>query len=78
MNRVEGMYINSLAFVIVKGGENECFRIDNGVKQGCIISPKLFNGVINKVVKMGMGSIMVKFSKEEREWRLPHFCMQMT
>ena len=32
-------YVDSLACVIVKGGESECFRIDSGVRQGYIIFP---------------------------------------
>ena len=39
------MYLNSPAFVRVKGGENKCFRIDSGLKQGCIMSnwlPKVY------------------------------------
>ena len=30
---IKSMYVNSLACVRVKGGENKCFRIDSGVKQ---------------------------------------------
>ena len=52
------VYINGLARIKVKRGEGECFRINNDVNQGCIMSPWLFNvymdGVI-KEVKMGMG-----------------------
>ena len=52
------MYVDSSVCVRVKGGESELFRIDSGVRQGCIMSPWLFNvymdGVMKKV-KMGMG-----------------------
>ena len=34
----KSMYDNSLACVRVKGGERKCFRIDSGVRQGCIMS----------------------------------------
>ena len=37
------MYVNSLACVRIKGGENKCFKIDSGVIQGCIMSPWPFN-----------------------------------
>ena len=46
---------------------SEHLRIDNGVRQGCIMSLWLFNvymDVVTKEGKMGMG-------KEGREWRLP-------
>ena len=41
MNGIKSMYVNSLASVRVKGGENECFRINSGVRQGCILSLSL-------------------------------------
>ena len=40
---IESMYVDSLACIRVKGGENERFRIDSGVRQGCITSLWLFN-----------------------------------
>ena len=49
------MYMDSLACVRVKGGENEQFRI-NGGRQGFILSPWLFNvymDAVMKEVKMG-------------------------
>ena len=39
------MYVNSLAYVRLKGGESESFIIDSGVIQGCIISPSLFHAL---------------------------------
>ena len=54
------MYVNSLACVTMTGGESECFRIDSGVKQGCIMSPKLFNVHMDAVMKE------VKMGKERR------------
>ena len=36
---VKSMYVNSLACSRVKGGESECFRINYGVRRGCIMSP---------------------------------------
>ena len=46
-----------------RGGESKCFRINSDVRQGCIMSPCLFNVYKDTVmkVKMGMG----------REWILP-------
>ena len=31
LNGIKSMYVNSLTCVTVKGGENECFRINSGV-----------------------------------------------
>ena len=51
MNGIKSMYVNSLASVRVKGGESECFRVDSGVRQGCIIFLWLFNAFMNAVMK---------------------------
>ena len=63
MNEIQNIYVKSLACIRVKLGESECFRIDSGVRQGCIMSPWLYNlymyGVM-KEVKMGMGRIGVR------------------
>ena len=39
LNSIKSMNVNSLARVRVKGCENERFRIDSGVRQGCIMAP---------------------------------------
>ena len=68
------MYVNSLASVRIKGGESECFRINRGVRQGCIMFPWLFNAYMDTVmkeVKIGMGRREVRFQEEGREWRSP-------
>ena len=61
------MYVNSLVCVRVKGGESECFRINSGVRQGCIVSPRFFNvymeGVM-KEVKMEMRRRGVSFLED--------------
>ena len=68
LSGIKSMYVDSSACVRVKVGQSDQFRIDSGVRQGCIMSLWLFNvymdGVI-KVVKMGMGM------RGGREWRLP-------
>ena len=58
LNGIKSIYVNSLAYVRVKGGKGGCFRINNGVRQGCIMSPWLFNvymDALMKEMKMGMG-----------------------
>ena len=64
---IKSIYADSLACVRVKGGESEQFRIDNRVRQGCIISSWLFNVYIDAVMKEVKGGN----GKERREWRLP-------
>ena len=39
LNGIKNIYVNSLTCVRVKGCKSECFRIDSGVRQVCIISP---------------------------------------
>ena len=48
-------------------GENEQFKINRGVRQGCIISSWLLNVYKNgvmKEVKMGMGRRGVRFQED--------------
>ena len=71
---VKSMHIDSLSYVRVKGGENECFRINRGVRQECIMPPWLFNvymDALMKEVKMGMGRRGMRFMEEGRESKLP-------
>ena len=56
LNSIKGMYVYSLACVRVKGGQIKCFRIDSGVRPGCIMSLWFFNVymyAVMKEVKMG-------------------------
>ena len=44
LSGIKSMYVDSLACIRVKGGESKWFRIDIGVRQGCIMSHWHFNG----------------------------------
>ena len=58
LSGIKSMHVDSLACVRVKGGEGEQFRIDSGVRQGCIVSPWLFNvymAALTKELKMRIG-----------------------
>ena len=69
LSRIKSMYVSSLTCVRIKRGEIEAFRIDSGVRQGCIMSPWFFNVYMNtmmKDVKMGMGRMGVRFMEEGR------------
>ena len=73
LSGIKSVYPDSLACVRVKGGENNRFRIDSGVRQRCIMSPCLFNVYMDtmlKELKMGKGRRGVRFLEEGREWRL--------
>ena len=67
LNGIKSMYVNSLPCVRVKGCESECFRINRGLRQGCIMSPWLFNVYIDAVmkeVKIWMGRRGVRVQEE--------------
>ena len=53
--QVVRMY-DSYNCVKVKGGEIERFRIYSGVRQGCIMSPWLYNVYMDGVMKEGRDS----------------------
>ena len=58
LDGIRSMYVDSLACVRVKWIESEWFRIDNGVRQACFMSPWLFSvymDAVMKEVKMEMG-----------------------
>ena len=74
LNGIKHMYVNSLDCVRVKGDESECFRTDNVVRQGCIMSSWLFDVYMDAVmreVKMEIGRMGLRFLEEGSEWRLP-------
>ena len=53
LNGINSMYVNSLACVRIKRGESECFRINSGVRLGCIMFPWLFNVYMDAMMKKG-------------------------
>ena len=58
LSGIKSIYVDSLACIIVNGGESEQFMIASWVRQGCIMSLWLFNvymDAVIKVVKMWMG-----------------------
>ena len=68
------MYVDSSSCARVQGGESELFRIYSGVREGCIMSPWLFNLYMDEVmkeVKMGMGRRGLRLLGDRRKWRLP-------
>ena len=74
LSGIKSMYVDRSSCARVKWGESERFRIDRGMRQGCIMSPWLFNVYMNGLMKerkMGMGRRGVSFMEDRREWRLP-------
>ena len=67
LSGINSMYANSIAYIRVKGGESEYFRIEKALRQVCIMCSWLFNVYMNtemKKVKMGMGRMGVRFVEE--------------
>ena len=65
----------------MKRGESDCFRVDGGVRQGCMMFPLLFSvyvDLVMKDVKMRMGRMGVKFLEERGEGNSFSSCMQIT
>ena len=54
LSGIKSMYVDNSAYVRVKRCENKRFRIGSGVRQGCIMSPRLFK-VYMDGVKGGRG-----------------------
>ena len=48
LSGIKSIYVDGSAYVRVKEDESERFKIDNGVRQGCIMSPWLFNVNMDK------------------------------
>lgn len=73
LNGVKSFYEGSSACVRVRGSLSEWFGIDSGVRQGCVMSPWLFNiymdGVM-KEVRPRVGSSGVRLIKGVNEWTL--------
>ena len=81
LNGIKSVYVANLDCVRVKGGESECFRIDSGDRQVCIMSHWLFNvymDAVMKEVKMGMGRRGVRFQEKGKEGACSASCMLMT
>ena len=70
LNGIKSMYVNSVPCVRIKGGESECFRINSGVRQGCIMSPLTLQCIYGRSDENGRG-------REESGDCLAS-CMQMT
>ena len=73
LSGIKSLCVDSSGCVRVKAGESERFRIYSWVRQGCIMSPWVFNVYMDRVmkeVKMGMGRRGVSFLGDGREWRL--------
>ena len=51
LTALKSLYENVKCTVRINGRQNDWFSVATGLKQGCILSPLLFNGYINDLVK---------------------------
>ena len=74
LSAVRAFYVDSNACVRIDGVESESFEIGVGVRQGCVMSPWLFNifmdGVM-KEVKMRIRNEGAGLMKDGIEWKIP-------
>ena len=74
LNAIKSMYVDSEACVRINGMEGEWFKVNSGVRQGCVMSPWLFNLYMDGVIKellMGMEMEGVKMKMNGAEWKVP-------
>ena len=68
---VKAFYVKSRACVRIGRREGEKFEVRMGLRQGCVMSPWLFNLVIDEVVRgMNREGKGVKLRKKEGEWEV--------
>ena len=72
LNGIKSMYVESEACVRINRVESDWFKIDSGVRQGCVMSPWLFNLYMDGVMKelmsgvVGEGVRMLENGRERR------------
>ena len=70
---VKSFYRNATASVKVGDKLSESFKVNVGVRQGCVMSPWLFNIYMDGVIKECMAGSMgrgAKLESEGREWKI--------
>src|SRR5678816_1628876 len=75
LNGIKSMYDDSEACVRINGVNGDWFRINSGVRQGCVMSPWLFNLYMDGVMKefeVGMAGNGVRMMENRDEWRVPY------
>src|SRR5678815_4623106 len=75
LNGIKRMYDDSEACVRINGVKSDWFSINRGVRQGCVMSPWLFNlymdGVM-KELKVGVTGNGVRMMENGDEWRVQY------
>ena len=64
---VRSKYVNCEACVRVLGGKSDWFKVEQGVRQGCVMSPWLFNLYMDHILKEEKGRFSGGKKLEERK-----------
>src|SRR5678816_2535410 len=75
LNGIKSMYDDSETCVKINGAESDCFNINCGVRQGCVMSSWLFNLYMDGVMKELEAKVAgdgVRMMENGREWRVPY------
>src|SRR5678815_5131771 len=78
LNGIKSMYDDSEACVRINGVKGDWFSINRGVRQGCVMSPWLFNLYMDGVMKefeVGVARNVVRMMENGDEWRVPYLSL---
>ena len=67
------MYVNCEACVKVLGSKSDCFKVEQGVREGCVVSPWLFNVYMDHIVKEAKKGFSGGVKLEERNVQFLRF-----
>ncbi|MEL7177812.1 MAG: reverse transcriptase domain-containing protein [Pseudomonadota bacterium] len=73
LDGIKAFYKGANACVRIKGKLSDCFQIKRGVRQGCVMSPWLFNIYMDGVIREMKARVMergVELIHEERAWHM--------
>ena len=66
LNIVKGIYDKPIANIILNGEKLKAFRLRSGTRQGCPLSPLLFNRVMEVLATAIRGNKEIKGSRSEK------------
>ena len=77
LNTVKAIYDKPTAYIIPSGEKLKAFSLRSGTRQGCPLSPLLFNIVLEALAIATREEKEIKGIQIRREKQKPH-CLQMT
>lgn len=70
-NLLNALYLETRAAVRVEGELTEWFEVNNGLRQGCLLSPALFNIYIDRVIRKTIEGLDIKRYGIEIKYTMP-------